>query len=191
MSSGYDPEVHYPCSFDDCRTRRIHKFTYNNGCKTVITPGGTFKIPDQITVLNKYETTAHTDIYQSEKELDYAIAAHANMATGVYSAAMRANYNNKGSDTEHTAVRKINVKLYTLYVETINTYSAGFEGIEKATISMGGLTPTVYTERQNFMFARHRNMGLDLEFVEDASALPLRFGDDSNAFFRFLRKWGR
>ena len=172
MSSGYDPEVHYPCSFDDCRTRRIHKFTYNNGCKTVITPGGTFKIPDQITVLNKYETTAHTDIYQSEKELDYAIAAHANMATGVYSAAMRANYNNKGSDTEHTAVRKINVKLYTLYVETINTYSAGFEGIENAR-------------------AVDRNAGLEPEFVEDASALPLRFGDDSNAFFRFLRKWGR
>ena len=31
LSSGFDPEVKAPCEFDDCRTRRLFHFTYNNG----------------------------------------------------------------------------------------------------------------------------------------------------------------
>ena len=173
MSSGYDPAVKFPCSFDDCRTRRIHKFTYNDGCRTVITSGGTFKIPDQITVLNKWETTATTHVYQNQEEEDQAISAHANMAYAGFTAAVGGNHNQKGSKEEHTATRKIDVKLYTLFVDTINTYSSASEGY--AANSSGTA----------------RNQGLEPEFYDDASELPTRFGDDSNAFIRFIRKWGR
>ena len=120
MSSGWDPEVHAPCSFDDCRTRRIVKFTYLRGCRTVITPGGTFKIPDQITVLNKYETTASTVVSQNQEEKDEKLAVHANMAYNAFSGAARGGYALKEENEMHVADRKIDVKLYTMYVDNDN-----------------------------------------------------------------------
>jgi hypothetical protein len=53
LSSGFDPELMKPCNFDECRTTRLFDFTYTNDCKRVLTSGGVFKIPDQVTVLNK------------------------------------------------------------------------------------------------------------------------------------------
>ena len=29
LSSGWDPEVNAPCEFDDCRTTRLFRFTYD------------------------------------------------------------------------------------------------------------------------------------------------------------------
>ena len=43
----------------------------------MLTPGGAFKVPDQITVLNKFETVAHTKVYQSEAEQAQDLAWHA------------------------------------------------------------------------------------------------------------------
>ena len=49
-------------------------------CKRVLTPGGAFKIPDQVTVLNKFETIANTHVYQNEGEQKEAIAKHAGLS---------------------------------------------------------------------------------------------------------------
>lgn len=122
------------------------------------------QVPDQITVLNKYQTTASTDVYQNEEEKNLAIAAHANMAYGEFSMAVKGGFSQKEDTQQHTADRKIDVKLYTLYVENVDT--KGAEAID-------------------------RNSGLEPEFVMDASQLPTRFGDDAHACLGFLRKWGR
>ena len=195
LAAGWDPEVHRPCAFDDCRTKRIIKFTYLKGCRTVLTPGGQFKVPDQISVLNKYETTARTDVYQNEKEKDMALAGHANMAYGSFSLAVKGGFSNKESSEEHTADRKIDVKLYTLYVENVDTKISEFQGNTVGTIKIEGgaigSAITSATTTAGYVRARNRNSGLEPEFVMDASQLPTRFGQDSYACIRFLRKWGR
>ena len=52
-------------------------------CQTVITSGGTFKIPDQITVLNKYETEASTHAYQNEQEKEDTLMMHSGLGVSV------------------------------------------------------------------------------------------------------------
>ena len=108
MGGGYDPEVNAPCQFDDCRTFPIFKFSYEGDCRTVLTPGGTFKIPDQITVLNKYETDARTEVYQNEEQEEQAVAASAGLSTdafgGSVSASVSAAATTQGSKQVHVAV---------------------------------------------------------------------------------------
>ena len=41
------------------------------------------------------------------------------------------------------------------------------------------------------LFANHRDITLEPEFLFEVSQLPIRFGDKPTAFLDFLRKWGR
>jgi len=153
------------------------------------------QVPDQITVLNKYQTTASTDVYQNEEEKNLAIAAHANMAYGEFSMAVKGGFSQKEDTQQHTADRKIDVKLYTLYVEDVDTKIAEYKGNTVGTMNIQGgaigSAITSATTSEGYVRARDRNSGLEPEFVMDASQLPTRFGDDAHACLRFLRKWGR
>jgi hypothetical protein len=84
---------------------------------------------------------------------------HMNYDDPSVSASMTASFSKKDKNEKHEADRKIDVKLYTLYVEQVETEEA--------------------------------NAGLEPEFVAACARLPTRFSEDSHAFLRFLRKWGR
>lgn len=128
----------------------------------MITSGGTFKIPDQVTVLNKYETKASTHAYQDENERDRTLSLHSGMGASVLVAGFKqkasanAHTTNNGASsyTKHVAERKIDVKLYKVFADPI--------GVD--------LNPELYA---------------------DLEALPVTYSARPNKYMAFLRKWGR
>jgi len=120
LASGYDPvnaERGETCTFDQCRTRPIFNWKYEH-CRTTHTPAGTFKVPDQVLVLPKYETTAHTKIYQNEEEFESGVALEAGLSAltqiGTIAAAAKFGKSAKEGKSKHLAERKVNVQLYTI-----------------------------------------------------------------------------
>jgi hypothetical protein len=114
----------------------------------------------------RYETTAHTRVYQSEQERSSDLAMHAGLSAsfsvdawateveGSASASVKAGGTSKSHAQQHVAERKIDVKLYTLYAD-------------------------------------HTGLKLSADVYRDASELPVRFSDRPQMFLEFLRKWGR
>lgn len=128
----------------------------------MITSGGAFKLPDQITVLNKYETKASTHAYQNEEEKDKTLSMHSGTGLSVLvpsvsveaSAGSHLSNGAASSYEKHIAERKIDVKLYKVFADPI--------GVD--------LNPELYA---------------------DLEALPVTYSAKPNMYMAFLRKWGR
>ena len=157
------------CSFDDCATRPIVMYTYDE-CKTTHTPGGTYKVPDQITVVHIYETSATTKSYLTSSDYEKSVSAESGLSVSVEaeidggfgsgSASSTASSNSqstsssKGSKQEHKAIRSIDVNLYALHL------TVGKKSLRE-------------------------------EFVEELEALPVAFSDMPHKYLEFMKRWGR
>jgi hypothetical protein len=125
------------------------------------TPGGTFRVPDQIRVLNVYRTKATTKVYMSESERQEAMAMDASVSFSGYSVSAKAtaSYGKSSANAkqESIAERAIGVDLYTLQAEPTEDPTTSFNPV----------------------------------FMGELEGLPLAFSKAPHSYLRFLRTWGR
>jgi hypothetical protein len=147
----------------------VLKFTYEK-CKTTHTPGGTFKVPDQVTVVHVYETSATTHSYDTEADYDRAKSQESTLDTSVsgsyggamvsmeasasFSMASSSSSNAQGQSVTSVGVRSIDLNLYALHMETAAP-------------------------------------GLEQAFLDDLTELPKTFTDGPHKYLAFLRRYGR
>jgi len=120
---GYGFDSKKDCLFESCATLPIIKWTYNED-KQIVTPAGTYRVPDQMRVLNQYDTTARTDVYASFTQVEEALAVEASISgssVAVSGSASASYSSSKSSKSEKWfSSRKMDVKLYSLQVRVSN-----------------------------------------------------------------------
>jgi hypothetical protein len=121
IGAGYEPSAKGGlCEFDECRTRQIFNWTYEQE-RMVDTPAGIFRIPDQLKMLNIYRTDAKTRIYQNEQQREQSLAIQATVSFSGYgvSAKASAGYGSSSASatSESIAERSIELDLYTLQAD--------------------------------------------------------------------------
>lgn len=159
LGAGYEP-AGSECEFDACRTRQIFEWTFVKQ-RAAFTPGGTFRVPDQIRVLNVYRTKATTNVYMSEKQKEEKMAVAAAVSFSGYSvkAKASASYGKSGTESkqESIAERAIGVDLYTMRSEPTEDPTTAYNPL----------------------------------FMTELSSLPLTFARGPHSYLKFIRTWGR
>mmetsp|Transcript_11244 Transcript_11244/g.25549 ORF Transcript_11244/g.25549 Transcript_11244/m.25549 type:complete len:1368 (+) Transcript_11244:64-4167(+) len=117
LGFGYDGKRQ--CSFEECATLPIIKYTYEKNRK-VVTPAGEFILPDQLRLHHRYETTAKTEVFSSFSQVEQSMAVEAEVSgsyMGFSGGASAAYSQSSGSTSEsYYSNRKVNIDLYGLSI---------------------------------------------------------------------------
>lgn len=158
------------------------------------TPGGTFKVPDQISVLNKYETIASTHVYKTQQDEDSEISSHASLS---FSSFWTGSFRHV-SPLRRVPMRKLH-SMSLMLVRLCNSLmhwwcwcsvaarsSSGEQSSKETHKADRKIDATLYT-----LHSSPEDLELDPELLSDAAALPTRFSMAPHLYLALLRKWGR